>query len=45
MAQVSIIRKDFEEERKDRERMASDIDIEKGKWEVITQELVSLLIL
>ena len=44
MVQVSFIRKDFEEERKDRERMASEIDIAKGKWEVKTQELVCLLI-
>ena len=45
MIQVSYIRKDFVEERKDRERMVSEIDIVKVKWEVARQELVCLLIL
>ena len=45
MVQVSFIRMDFEEERKDRERMATERDIEKGKGEVLRQELVCLLIL
>ena len=45
MNQVSYVRKDFEEERKDRECMASEIDIAKVKWQVARQELVCLLIL
>ena len=45
LLQVSFIQKDFEEERKDRERMASELDIAKGKWEVTRQELVCSLIL
>ena len=40
MIQVSVIRKDLEEECKERECMASEIDIAQAKWEVTRQELV-----